>query len=387
MASSSQQYRRDLGLYLHIPFCLRKCPYCSFFSLAGRSDLHNRYIAAIKKQITAFCDENPPQPQRITSIFFGGGTPTLLSATHLADLLKECLQTFVHEEDVEISIEANPATIDLQGLQILRQAGFNRLSLGVQSFNDRELYELGRPHSADDAISIVASARSCGFTNISLDLMYGLPGQDVQTWHNNLALALELAPEHLSLYELTIEPNTPFFYRQQQGTLLLPDEETVLTMLDVTQQLTTAKNLQRYEISNYARFGYRCRHNITYWKNGSYIGFGPGAVSNWSGTRCRTLHDVEQYCEAMEQGREVWLEKERLDHETQFRETIIMGLRMVEGVSLERLARQFHIKADEYYGATLSRLIAQNLVTIRRNHLQLTEQGLLLANQVMAELV
>ena len=381
----------DLGLYLHIPFCLRKCPYCSFYSLAGRADLHERYARAISLQLHA-CAEGQRQQQRprypVTGIFFGGGTPTLLSSETLGGLLADCLDQFpCTDDEPEISIEVNPATIDARGLAVLRRAGFNRLSIGIQSLHDAELRRLGRPHSVADAVRTVQQARAAGFANINLDLMYGLPGQELPAWRNTLDRALALRPKHLSVYELTIEAGTPFARQQEQGTLSLPDEETVLLMLEQTQQVLDQAGLRRYEISNYAEPGYRCRHNINYWRNGEYFGLGAGAAAFLDGTRFTAIADAEQFCDCLENGRGVRGEQEHLDPEAAFRETVIMGLRMTAGVSLTALHERFGIRAEDYYGETLRHLFQQGMLHIVQGRLQLTAQGMLLANTVMAELV
>ncbi|MGB5685780.1 MAG: radical SAM family heme chaperone HemW [Candidatus Electrothrix sp.] len=383
----------NLGLYLHVPFCLHKCPYCSFYSLAGRPDLHHRYVQAISTQLRSFSEEYRDQQQSLTSIFFGGGTPTLLPPETLSRLLAQCLVQFPCADEAEISIEVNPATVDASGLNVLRRAGFNRLSIGVQSLNDGALRQLGRPHSVADAVQTLQVARAAGFDNINLDLMYGLPGQHPRSWQASLDRAVELQPEHLSIYELTIEAGTPFARLDEQGSLSLPDEEAILLMLEKTQQALKQAEFGRYEISNYAKPGYQCRHNINYWQNGEYIGFGAGAVAFLNGTRSTAIADADQFCERLEyleclsNGQNIWAEKEKLDRDAAFRETVIMGLRMTAGVSLVELTDRFGMKAESYYGETLHRLIRQGMLHIVQDRLQLTAQGLLLANTVMAELV
>jgi len=381
------EYIHNPGLYLHVPFCLQKCPYCSFYSVSGRLDLGKRFVTAVNRQIQQFAGWGETRKHPLTTIFFGGGTPSMLPPGILGQLLQSCRQQFPCAEEMEISIEVNPATINGRGLQILRQAGFNRLSIGVQSLNDQELKRIGRAHSAAEAVQSFHMARQAGFTNISLDLMYGLPGQGKQSWRDNLTQALELEPEHLSLYELTIEESTPFARQLSTNELQLPDEKVILSMMERTKRLTAAAGLDRYEISNYARPGSQCRHNINYWQNGSYIGLGPGAVSRLGPTRYSVVADVERFCTLMENGEKVWQEKETLDNEARFRETVIMGLRMTGGVSLDALEQRFGIDTVIYYGAILDQLMGRELVTTHQGRLRLTEQGLLLANTVMARLV
>jgi oxygen-independent coproporphyrinogen III oxidase len=371
----------ELGLYVHVPFCLKKCAYCSFYSQAGRQD-RSRYIAAVTKQLRQ-CSS----PRPLTSIFFGGGTPTMLPAEVLSRLLAECHQRFSCAEDAEISFEANPATVDLSALQTLRQAGFNRLSIGAQSFQDNELHRLGRPHSAEDAAQTVRLARKAGFSNISLDLMYGLPDQTLQTWQATLEQALSLAPQHLSIYELTIEDGTPFARQQERGELHLPNEDTVLRMLEATQQMTGDAGFCRYEISNYALPGFECRHNLNYWRSGDWLGLGPSAVSSLDGTRCTAIADVDEFCCRLESGQEVWQEQETLEPEAAFRESVVIGLRMTDGIALDELRHRFGIDTEAYYGETLTRFVRLGMLELARGHLRLTAQGLLLANTVMAELV
>jgi oxygen-independent coproporphyrinogen-3 oxidase len=271
----------EAGLYLHVPFCLRKCPYCNFYSQATASDeVKNHYVDAVIRQISRFSSLELLTSCKVNTLFFGGGTPSILPAPTLGQLLNRCCESFGCMDDaLEISIEVNPATIDLAGLFELRASGFNRISIGAQSFSDRELKRIGRLHDAEDIIRIVRQARTVGFKNLNIDLMYGLPGQSVKQWRNNLEMALALEPDHLSLYELTLEENTPFFKMAAQGELNLPPEDAVLAMLEETGQKLRGAGFIRYEISNYAKPGWECRHNINYWNNGSYIGLGASAVS------------------------------------------------------------------------------------------------------------
>jgi oxygen-independent coproporphyrinogen-3 oxidase len=346
-----------------------------------------RYVQAIIIQLDSFAEEYREHLRPLTSIFFGGGTPTLLPSETLSKILTECLERFPCADGAEISIEVNPATVDGKSLDLLRLAGFNRLSIGVQSLNDVELHQLGRPHTVADAVETLCLARKAGFENINLDLMYGLPDQDFLTWKDTLEHALELKPTHLSVYELTIEANTLFARMEEQGTLSLPGEETVLLMLKETQQCLMQAGLQRYEISNYAQPGYECRHNINYWQNGEYLGVGAGAVAFLNQTRFSAIAHAERFCDLLEAGQEIWQEKEKLDLDASFRETVIMGLRMNTGVSLAKLADRFGLRAEVYYGETLRRLIRQGMLDIVQGRLRLTGQGFLLANTIMAELV
>lgn len=376
------------GLYLHVPFCRKKCSYCSFYSFAPRAEEVRAYIAALRQQIRQLARDPAVRALSFATVFFGGGTPSTLPVEALAALLADCRQLLpLSSERAEISIEVNPGTIDGPGLQHLRRAGFNRLSIGVQSFDDRELQQLGRIHDRSEALATVAAARAAGFDNLSLDLMYGLPGQGLRGWQETLDRALALAPEHLSLYELTPEEGTVLFRQLEQGQLTPADEETVLAMMAATQLAIGPSPLGRYEISNFALAGRQCRHNLIYWHNGQYLGLGPGAVSAFAGQRLATIADLGEYCRRVATGQPVWAEVEQLDRETGFRETVIMGLRLLAGVSVARLHRRFGIDLPTYYGPILAPLLDQGLVTLAAGRLALTARGLPLANRVMAQLV
>ena len=378
----------ELGLYLHIPFCLRKCPYCSFFSVPASPEKMARYCQALTRQIAGPAAANRIWDQPFATIFFGGGTPSILPVSDLAALLHACRTAFSWSAaEVETSIEVNPATVGEGELRRLRRAGFNRLSVGAQSLVDAELRALGRPHCAAEVRAVVEASRRAGFANLNLDLMFGLPGQTAAGWRRTLQAALELAPEHLAIYELTIEENTRFAELREQGRLALPGEDEVLAMMASTAEETAGAGFARYEISNYARPGRACRHNLNYWHNGFYLGLGAGAVSCLAGRRSAAVQDIEQYCRLIEAGREPWVEVEELDLEARFRETVVMGLRLTGGVSLAALERRFGLRALDYYGPTLRRLSEQGLVAIAGDNLRLTASGLALANQVMAELV
>lgn len=377
------------GLYIHVPFCQRKCGYCSFFSFAPQAGDLERFTSALGMQMRQMA--NLPEIKKLSfaTVFFGGGTPSVLPPSILARLLAELRRFFPFcAEEPEITVEVNPGTIDGAGLLELRRAGFNRLSIGVQSLDDQELALLGRIHSSDEALATIGAARRAGFDNLSFDLMYGLPRQTVASWRTTLDRALALDPVHLSMYELTVEPETPFAGQTQAGVWTLPSEEDIMAMMAAIDSAIAASPLQRYEISNYAVPGRECRHNGNYWENGQYLGLGPGAVSAMGGGVRRTaVADLAEYCRLAAAGQSMWLDEERLDPEAAFRETVVMGLRMLAGVSVKILRQRFGLDLAAYYGPTLDRLIGQGLLILEGDHLRLSPQGLLVANRVMAELV
>ncbi len=373
------------SLYIHIPFCAAKCSYCSFNSYSGLDGLHERYVDSLCAEIVKCASAAPLEPLR--TVFLGGGTPTLLSRHLLREILTTCSSHFAIAPDAEISIEVNPGTADVRKFVLLRDCGVSRLSLGVQSFVDQELKGVGRIHSADEAIRAVEMAREAGFENVSLDLMYGLPQQSPDSWQYSLETALSLAPQHLSLYQLTVEEGTPLAAKVENGTMGLPDEDAIVAMDSITEELTAAAGLQQYEISNYARAGYQCRHNICYWENREYSGLGAGAVSYLAGQRLRKIASPTEYCNLMEAGKSVVIEEESLDREASFRETVIMGLRMNRGVAVRGLQERYGIEYESYYGDVVQLLFEKLLLEEEAGFLRLTDRGRQFANRVMAELV
>lgn len=373
------------SLYIHIPFCLAKCSYCSFNSYAGLEGLQDRYAEAL----CAECREIVAKGRRapLQSIFFGGGTPTLLSNEQLQRVLATIFDCFDIEQGAEISIEANPGTVNLEKLEVLRASGINRLSIGVQSFSDKELREIGRIHSAEEAKQAIDLAKAAGFRNLSIDLMYGLPQQTAKSWYASLSTALSMDVQHLSLYQLTVEERTPLEKMLACGSVQLPEEDVIAEMDEITAALPESKGLFQYEISNYAREEFQCRHNINYWQNGEYYAMGAGAVAYLDGKRIKNISSPERYCKLLESGQSVQIEKEGLGREASFRESVIMGLRMNCGVSLKRLEQRYGLRIDQLYGTIIQSLQARDLLEYEDEHLRLTELGRLFANLVMAELV
>lgn len=369
-------------LYLHIPFCRAKCLYCSFSSYSGLDFLHGRYCTALLQEI-----RSQQSGQLLNTLFVGGGTPTVLSKEQLKMILDTCDEKFGFTVDAEISLEANPGTIDYSGLRFLRSAGFNRISLGVQSFDDRELHKLGRVHDAAMAGKVVIDAQRAGFDNLSLDLMYGLPGQTLQSWRSTLQQALALEPQHLSAYQLSIDEGTGFADLAERDELNLAAEEIIVEMDELTQEISSAAGLDQYEISNFCRPGFACSHNLNYWHNQDYLACGAGAVSCLAGVRARRVEDPMAYCEAIEQGRDAVAESEKLERMASFKETVIMGLRLINGISDQQLRKRYELSLVEVYGKSLDDLSGRGLIHFDGLRLALSAKGRRFANQVMAELV
>jgi oxygen-independent coproporphyrinogen III oxidase len=370
---------------LHVPFCRHKCNYCDFPSVVVPHVFFERYIKALGKEIitTSLSNENVC----VSSMFIGGGTPTLLPVSLLCNLIKETLVAFTFSRGAEITVEANPGTVNEEYFHKLLAVGVNRLSLGVQSFSESDLNILGRIHRVSDAKEAFAAARRAGFANINLDLMYGLPGQSRKDWSNSLLQAMRLGPDHLSLYQLTVEEKTPLSLNLAEGRVVLPEEREILAMDDITEDLYRTFGYEHYEISNYAQPGCQCRHNCNYWQNGEYAACGAAAVSYLDGAREKREPDPFRYVSLIENGCSPLVEIEHLSSEESFRESVVLGLRMVEGLDRELLTRRFGRDVVTYYGNALQRLIDQTLVEVTVTHLRLTKLGRRFANLVMADLV
>lgn len=375
------------GLYIHIPFCVAKCPYCSFASRPLTGQDLTGYLEAVLAQARAMASHPWTRGVRFASLFVGGGTPTVYPGADLARLIDSCLALLPFTANPEISVEANPNTVNREKLQTLRSAGVNRLSIGVQSFSDRILTAIGRAHTAKEAHLALDLARATGFTNLNLDLIYGLPEQTMADWQTSLATAMAIGPEHLSLYELMVEANTPFGEWQEAGKLALPTEDETVAMAEAIPHTLTTGGYSRYEISNYCRPGYQCAHNLVYWHNDSYLGLGAGAVSSFSGLRIKTVTDPPRFIKLLQAGRPPFQEAECLPREASFRETVIMGLRLVDGVTVRDLEKRFGLTPLAFYGAVLQKLADQGLIEEVAGHLRLTPKGLPIANQALAQLV
>lgn len=375
------------AIYIHIPFCLTKCPYCSFASRPCHGEPPEWYIATVIRQAVRLAGHPRIRKRRFGSLFIGGGTPTIYSGEVLAGLLSACRELFQFTDDVEVSVEANPNTVSAEKFSVLKKAGVNRISIGVQTFEDHLLRTIGRSHSRADALTALRAARAAGFANISLDLIYGLPGQLKSDLLASLAAAFALAPEHISLYELMVEEGTAFAERADRRELVLPNDDETFAMEGAAYDLLASHGYERYEIANFSRPGFSCRHNINYWQNGSYLGLGAGAVSYLDGYRIRNVVDPEAFRDSVWAGRQPIAEIERLDKEARFRETVIMGLRMLAGIDPANLERRFGISMTDYYGKTLEDLVSQGWLVLETGSLRLTAKGLPLANQVLSRLV
>lgn len=372
---------RTAGIYVHIPFCTKKCGYCDFNAYSGYKDgTKARYVEALCREIAA---RSEPEA-RVPTVFFGGGTPTTLSADDLARILNSVRAAFQLDADAEVSIEANPTDATPDYLAALRMAGFNRLSFGVQTFNDRLLKTIDRVHSGDEARRAVAMAKDAGFENISIDLMFGLPRQTLADWDRSLDSGFALDVPHLSMYALIVEERTPFWARRERGKLPLPSEKAEAAMFGRAIERAAAAGYRRYEVSNYARPGFESRHNQIYWRNEEYFGLGAGAVSYLDGARSMNEKLPGRYADRIGAGRTATDWEERLTPEETMGETIMVGLRLAGGIDLDAFARRFGVRAEDRYEEQIARFTDLGMLEQANGRLRLTERGLFLANDVMA---
>lgn len=367
-----------LSLYIHIPFCRAKCIYCDFNSYAGLDSIFESYTAALTREMRLAARA------QVRTIYVGGGTPTVLPLGRLAQILEAALQSFSVDADAEITIEANPGMLDPGNLAKLRSLGVNRLSLGVQSFDEQELAMLGRIHTTAEAHQAIQTARALGIDNVSLDLIYGLPGQSLASWRSTLKEALSQQPEHLSLYALTVEEGTPLEGMIAQGTLPGPDPDLAAEMYEYAQDALCAAGYYHYEISNWARAPrLRCQHNVVYWRNEPYLGAGAGAHSWVGGRRWANVAAPGEYVDRLATGRCYLDSEETIDMKLEMAETMIMGLRLVdEGVEFARFQARFGVDLRQHYVDELAELRDLNLIATDSDRVKLTRRGRLLGNQV-----
>ncbi len=371
------------GLYIHIPFCISKCRYCDFYSRApeGQGEVV-LFIQRLETELGRLPDGFAPE-----TIFIGGGTPTALSPSQLVDLL-ECIGRTVDCSRVsEFSSEANPGTLSSEKLSILRGGGVNRISIGVQSFNDEALRLLGRVHSSREAKDAFELLRNAGFENVNLDLIQGIPGMDLAATLEDVRTAVGLAPEHLSCYNLSYEPGTPLADDLEAGRVVPPGDDAEAEAYFAVKDLLEGSGYEQYEISNFCKPDRACRHNLLYWQGGEYFGCGPSAHSHWKGARFGNVGDLQSYCNRLLEGKSPFGEVERLPPEEKARETLVMGLRLIRGVDLAVFRRQTGFDVDELCGSAIEGLVAEGLLCRAGDRLHLAPRALFVSNSVFSELV
>lgn len=369
-----------LAIYIHVPFCRQKCAYCDFASFAGQEGNWRRYFEALHGEISAYTNELRAYEAR--SVFFGGGTPSIVPAEEIAGVLAALRRAVSFAEDVEITLEANPGTITAEKLEIYRRAGVNRLSIGVQSFDDGILARLGRIHSAAQAAEAVQTARRAGFENISMDLMYGLPEQSMAQWKHSLQRAIDLQPAHISAYSLIVEDGTPMQRWVQEGSVRIPDEDCINEMQRMAVDVLGKAGYARYEISNYALPERESRHNITYWQGGEYLGLGSAAHSLMGNVRFSNPPELDRYMAGARR-----LDAAERSLEDRREEMLMLSTRMVCGLDLRRWQAEFGEDFQSTHKRVIEKLTRYGLIEIVDAHLRLSATGLELQDSVVLELM
>lgn len=370
-----------LELYIHIPFCVKKCAYCDFLSGPSDEESREKYIELLCAEIDA-C-KGKVEEYQISTVFFGGGTPSVLRGNQIEKIMSKLREVFVFAKDAEISMEMNPGTVTEEKLAAYKKAGINRLSIGLQSVHDEELKMLGRIHTYDEFIHSYEMARETGFENINIDLISAIPGQTVESWAETLQTIVDLQPEHISAYSLIIEEGTPFYekYGEGSGADLLPSEDDEREMYWQTRQILHEAGYERYEISNYAKAERECRHNIGYWERTPYLGFGIGAASLFEETRYANPSNIEEYRMSFDEK----FKAEKLSAEERMEEFMFLGLRMMKGISKERFSMEFGVNIEEVYGEQIEKLKKLELLKENGDRIYLTEKGIDISNSVFVE--
>ncbi len=373
-----------LSLYLHVPFCVRKCLYCGFYSTRYSSQQAFSYVSALQIEAARYKDNFSKVV--FDSVYIGGGTPTVLSREQWVPIFKIIHENFRLSENVEFTVEANPNTITVDNIVFLRAHGVNRLSIGVQSFSDRVLKTLGRAHTAAQAEEAFKTARNAGFQNISIDLMYGVPGQSHDDWVTSVHRVLTLEPEHISSYCLSLDEGSQFMREAEAGRLALPDDDVAARMYEFAFRALTGAGYRHYEISNFSLSGYECLHNMNYWERGEYLGLGPGAWSFISGERYHAVADLHEYSRRLIAGLSIVEDVETAKNGRAAEETIMLGLRTAKGIDLRKYEQEFGPEASRYLEACIATLRDSGLVQVRDGRLMLTDRGILLSDEALTRL-
>lgn len=374
-----------IALYIHIPFCQKKCYYCDFNSYSGRQHLIKDYVEALKKEILIY--KSVLNNYRISTIFFGGGTPSILEGDQIADIMDTIKKHYDVEDSAEISVEANPGTLNYNKLKRYYSSGINRLSMGLQACQNTLLKTLGRIHNFEDYLRNVEEARGIGFLNINTDLMFSLPGQSEDDLKKCLEKIVLLDIPHISAYSLIVEEGTPFNDWVKDKTIVLPDEETQLEMYHSTIEYLKEKGYEHYEISNFARPGFQCKHNMVYWHNKQYIGLGAGSHSYFNKERFSNVNDIEEYTHLVEDGKIPLENRIGLSIKDEISETMFLGLRLMEGISVKKFIERFKVSPFQIYKKQIKKFSAQGLLEYDEASIKLTQKGIDISNVVFQELL
>ncbi|WP_341877431.1 radical SAM family heme chaperone HemW [Defluviitalea saccharophila] len=373
----------QIGLYIHIPFCQSKCYYCDFASYANKNEQMASYVSALKEEINQY--GILLQNHQINTIFIGGGTPTVLSPHLLRTILQSLFHNFNIKSEAEITIESNPGTLDLEKLQLLKECHVNRLSIGLQAYQNSFLKDLGRIHTVEEFVQNYYLARSLGFDNINIDLMFSLPNQTLRDWMDTLKNVALLNPEHISCYSLTIEEDTPFGQWEAEGRIKLNDAEADRAMYHYAGWYLNKMGYKQYEISNFSKAGFLSKHNLVYWTYKPYIGMGLGAHSFYNGERYHNTYNLDQYIKLSGSIAVLKEDAEKISLPMQYAEYIFLGLRLLEGISVEQFNHTFQVSFEKLFGKKIEKLVKLGLVENNKNIIKLTPKGLDVSNTVFAE--
>lgn len=371
------------GIYIHIPFCIRKCPYCDFYSVTDLS-LIPRFVGAVIREIEMTC----PPPVKVDTIFFGGGTPSVLTDGRIGGILDAIRRCFCVSADAEITMEVNPGAMDARGLLLFHEAGVNRLSIGIQSFRDAALGFLGRIHSAADGLRTFAAARDAGYDNIGLDLIFGLPGQTLAQWQKDLETAVRLEPEHLSCYQLTYETGTRISVDLEAKKFRALTEAAAARMFDRTGEFLASAGYERYEVSNFAASpSRRSRHNLKYWTFAPYLGFGPSAHSFAGCRRSWNVRDIGDYLARIAAGKPPTEGEETMDRVREMTEAVYLGLRLTDGICLAEFENRFQAGFSDLFGEVSALLKSKGLIRTENGRCRLTSRGMRFADGIAGRLI
>ena len=378
--------KKELELYIHIPFCVKKCLYCDFLSGPQSKQVIDAYVMALIREIKVHSESS----RVVTSIFLGGGTPSILEAKHIQQIFEALREVFQISTDAEITIEANPGTITQEKLKAYKQVGINRISFGLQSANNEELKLLGRIHTFEEFLDGYRLARECGFDNVNVDLISAIPKQTQESWEETLQKVIALGPEHISAYSLIVEEGTPFFAIYGEGgpkECDLPSEEEERAIYYRTEEILKEAGYYRYEISNYAKLGKECKHNLGYWERKDYLGLGLGASSLMDNVRYNNTENLIEYIEHSATLKIITCNKERLTTKEQMEEFVFLGMRKMEGISRRDFREYFDVDIEEYYGQGIKNMLADGLVEESGEYLRLTSKGIDVSNYVFAKIL
>ncbi|EDS76389.1 putative oxygen-independent coproporphyrinogen III oxidase [Clostridium botulinum C str. Eklund] len=370
----------EASLYIHIPFCKQKCLYCDFTSYCGRENRMVDYSRALSKEIDQI------KNKKINTIFIGGGTPTYLCLQGW-NILKKSIDKLEKSIDLEFTVESNPRTFDEEKLKFLKSIGVNRISIGLQAWQDKHLKSLGRIHTKDEFLKSYHMARQIGFKNINVDLMFGIPNQTLADWKETLLEVTKLNPEHLSCYSLIIEEGTPFYDFYEKNKIELPSEELERKMYDYTLKFLESKGYKQYEISNFSKEKYECRHNLVYWNLNEYIGCGAASHSYVDGYRYRNEEDIEKYIDSIEKNKSPIVEKIKTSLKSDIEEFIFMGLRKIKGISIKEFHKRFNKEIYDLYGTVIKTHISNGLLVEKDDYLYLSHKGIEVSNYVLSDFI